>query len=100
MKVSEAKLRELQARGAIVKREARLSPEPVESPDPVIVLGEKIEAAAAIQSLKFSEIIDALRGLAEHRTGDVRLRVNRDQSGLIETIDVERSWQISEANDG
>jgi hypothetical protein len=90
MKISEARLKELQARGALVKR----APKPVvkEASPPT---DERLEvqrnqlAAQLAQSVHLAEIVTALREQNEYRNERVRLKVNR-KNGLIDTIDIER----------
>jgi hypothetical protein len=90
MKISEARLKELQARGALVKR----APKPVVEETP-LPADERLEvqrnqlAAQLAQSVHLAEIVTVLREQNEYRNERVRLKVNR-KNGLIDTIDIER----------
>jgi hypothetical protein len=91
MRISEAKLKAMQSQGAIVKREPKplIQLEP-EKPDQNLEVQRNLLASQLAQSAHLAEIVQALRDQSEYRSDRVRLKVNRDKQGLIETIDVER----------
>lgn len=92
MRVSEAKLKELQAKGAIVKREPKPAPVPAPPPpdDPKEASLEQMANASLSQVGLLNEIASQLKHSNEIRTESVRLVVNRDKKGLIQTIDIVR----------
>lgn len=91
MKVSESQLRRMQAQGAIVQREPKPVPQPAHVPaDPKDASLDTMANAAVSQAGLLSEIAAQLREANEFRNSRVRLSVNRDQKGLIKTIDIER----------